>query len=537
VADYATQTFVDDDGSATTGTVLTKAIMDHIEAGIADAASHHRIGLFASMPAAAAANKNWLWIATDTDGSGGLYLSDGSTWSKVLTPIDGQFGDGSDGSWTALTTPTNVLANPDAEGSVSGWSGFFTGGGSGSGPNRVSDAGAGSGSFAFELSETSATGAGVLLMYPAGIASFTGSVRNVVAGQVVEFSGQMKAQAGTFTSLKLTARWLDASGNLLTGGEVDVTGAIQNSPVVGTWYSLSGTLIAPAGAAFAGLEVIGTFGGSGSYTMRVDNLASRPLMPGTTRSGATYTLTRDVYFTDLTVNSGVTVKANGYRLYCRGKLSGAGTISHNGAAGSGVTGGTGAGDGSVKGGWGSGGAGGNGAANGAASLTAPGLGHGGSGGGGGAGTSFTGGASTGPTTPDGGVRRALPELINPFVWRTSGSPGAAPIGGGGAGGGGGGATGGTGGGGGGAGGVLIIVAHVIAGTVALQAKGGDGAAATTNGGGGGGGGGGAIHLLYADKSGWTGTTDVSGGAAGAKNGTGTIGTAGSAGNVIQLAAA
>jgi hypothetical protein len=860
--DYTTQTFVDDDGSGTTGTVITKAIMDHIEAGILDAAAHNRIGALSSRPAAAAANKNWLWIATDTDGTGGLYISDGSAWTKmpvgaitaintrfgtggllrssvannaefrsnynaetdrlidtslpswlihlglgdlmmmlraaptvgspsfvevqrvdgtgqvtmagtahrfgvggelragsagvavfsqnynsvtdrcidtskpawrmlldsgsdvmywqrapatagspawvtvmalngsiiqpslpvrfgtggnlqsptadnakvmsnydpvsdrlidtskaawqmvagtasdvfsvwrapatagspvwvqVLSydsannlrfgfggnlnsftqsyilassnynsatdrlidtakpawameldgrsgqdqlrlrraaptagspvwtkglyidsalrvrdqngmPLDstpGFFGDGNDGAWTAQVTPTNVLANPDAEADASGWAGFFTGGGAGAGPTRVADVSFGS-SFAFELSETGATGAGVLLMYPPGTASFVGSAQNVVPGQVVDFSGQVKAQAGTFTSLKLTARWLRADGSLIS--EVDVSGAIQNTPVVGTVYSISGSQIAPAGAAYAGVEVVGSFAGAGSYTMRVDNMASRPLMPGSTRSGAVYTLTRDVYFTNLTVNSGVSINANGYRVFVSGTLTGVGSsfIIANGAAGSGRNGGAGSPPGSVLGGFGGGGAGGNGAANGAGSLTVPKVGGGGGGGSGGAGSNgFTGGGSTTPTAITGNIRRSAADMIFPIALDLPVT--MVGIGGGGAGGGGGGSStaGATGGGGGGSGGVLIVAARILAGTIGFSALGGDGAAGTNNGGGGGGGGGGLIHLLYGDKATWTGTTNVSGGAAGAGNGTGSAGGAGSAGNVVQLAA-
>src|SRR5437868_3731822 len=161
---------------------------------------------------------------------------------QARTP--GYFGDGSDGAWTALSSPANVLANSDMNASgVVGWGGFFTGGGAGSGPTQVTDAGFAGGKAA-EVAVAGATGAGVELLYPPGLASFVGSAQNVVPGQVVEFAGQVKAQAGAFTSLKLTARWLKADGSLIS--EVDVTGAIQNAPVVGTVYSLSGTLVAPA---------------------------------------------------------------------------------------------------------------------------------------------------------------------------------------------------------------------------------------------------------------------------------------------------
>lgn len=449
---------------------------------------------------------------------------------QARTP--GYFGDGSDGAWVAQTTPTNVMANPNPDVNTTGWGGFFTGGGAGSGPNRVSDA-AFINSLAFELSTTGATGAGVLLQYPTSTAAFTGSASNVVPGQVVDFSALVKAQAGAFTSIKLTARWLKADGSLIT--EADVPGTVQAAPVVGTQYFLAGSLTAPANAAYAGVEVIGSFSGAGSYTMRTGSLSSRPLMPGTTRSGAVYTLTRDAYFTDLTVATGVTIVCAGYRLYARGTLTGAGTISANGGNAAANTAGSGAAHGSVHGSYpgGSGGAiNGNGSPIGTQGWS---LGHGGlTGGVGGASGARTGGNASGVALPTGGIRRAVPELASGQVYDVSAGPDV--LGGGGGSGGGAGSTTAVGGGGGGAGGLLIVLARILTGTLAFEAKGGNGAQGGTNAGGGGGGAGGAIHLIYGDKSGWTGTTNVSAGTAGAANGTGAAGGAGKDGNVIQLAA-
>ncbi|MDQ1584496.1 MAG: hypothetical protein QOF36_2550 [Microbacteriaceae bacterium] len=493
--------------------------------------SQHNIrsGLLSARSAAGASNKG-LYAATDD----ALWANlDGSKYTRIAATGAGFFGDGSDGAWTAQVTPTNVLANPDAESNTTGWAGFFTGGGAGSGPTRVSDAGAGSGSFAFELSNATASGAGILLMYPGGLSSFIGG-QNVVPGQVVDFSGQMKAQAGTFTSLKLVARWLKADGTLIS--EVDVTGAVQNSPVVGTWYSLSGSLTAPPLAAYAGLEAMASFGGAGSYTMRADNLASRPIMPGATRSGSVYTLTRDVYFTDLTVNTGVSIVSAGYKVFVKNTLSGAGTISANGGNGgtpSTQSGGTGAAPGSVHGGY-PGGAGGaiNGNGN-PVGTQGWSTGHGGTGGTGGASGVRTGGNPSATTPPSGGIRRSLPELVSGVVHDLF--SGIELLGGGGGSGGGAGSTTAVGGGGGGAGGLLIVVARTLAGTLAFEAKGGNGAQGGANAGGGGAGGGGAIHLLYGDNSGWTGTTSVVAGAVGAANGTGAAGVAGTAGVAIALA--
>lgn len=76
MADYTQQTWVDETGSGT-GTTFTKARMDTIEAGVKDAAEHHKKGTLAARPAAAAGNKNWFYTATDF---GIVFLSDGTQW-------------------------------------------------------------------------------------------------------------------------------------------------------------------------------------------------------------------------------------------------------------------------------------------------------------------------------------------------------------------------------------------------------------------------------------------------------------------------
>lgn len=101
--------------------------------------------------------------------------------------------------------------------------------------------------------------------------------------------------------------------------------------------------------------------------------------------------------------------------------------------------------------------------------------------------------------------------------------------------------GGGGGGSGGSGGAIVLAARVITGTTNIVAtgiagaNGGNGGGTNAGGGAGGNGGsGGWITLIYRDKSGWSGTYDVSGGGAGTGGtgiGTGSNGTNGSSGNV------
>lgn len=81
MSDYTPQTWVDDDGSGTVGTVLSAARLNNLEAGVRDAAQDSKQrGTLASRPAASAANKNWLWV-NSADGS--LTYSDGSGWYSV----------------------------------------------------------------------------------------------------------------------------------------------------------------------------------------------------------------------------------------------------------------------------------------------------------------------------------------------------------------------------------------------------------------------------------------------------------------------
>jgi hypothetical protein len=99
------------------------------------------------------------------------------------------------------------------------------------------------------------------------------------------------------------------------------------------------------------------------------------------------------------------------------------------------------------------------------------------------------------------------------------------------GGGGGGGVNGTGGGGGGGGGWMVVAAKELAGAGSITSAGGAGADGTDTGGGGGGGGGGIVIVLYGVKTGTT-TITAAGGAAGAATGTGFAGGAGADGVVI-----
>ena len=256
----------------------------------------------------------------------------------------------------------------------------------------------------------------------------------------------------------------------------------------------------------------------------------------------TYTLIRDIYPSNLTINQGITLITAGYRIFCKNTLTNNGIIHNNGNSASGITAGTGALGGFFK-------AGGNGA--------------------GGIPTTAGGAVGSAPTAPTAntlvgnyGGRGACGRLnigqyvgvANPtanmtipsnavggrkIVSSTSAWSGPYQIGAGAfyqltpsVGGCGGSksalGTNATSGGGGGGGGVMFISAYNLTGTGSYQCKGGNGgngvAGTTGNVSGGGGGGAGGIIVVYTPPAVWSamaGYFSVLGGTGGTTNYTGT----------------
>jgi hypothetical protein len=255
------------------------------------------------------------------------------------------------------------------------------------------------------------------------------------------------------------------------------------------------------------------------------------------KSGSVYTLTNDVYATNFTVGTGVTLNTQGFRIFALGAFTNNGTIQNNGSAGLAAVSGTNAraggtgGPGVVYAAGQGGGAGGNNAV-GVAPAAFTGA-HGGSGGAGSAGGANAGGAGGAASAPFGGIRRLASEIMGAVVASYFGSAASQYLAGGAGGGGGGSAVAGTAGGsGGGGGGVVGISCGYFDNSLGtIRANGGDGgASAIANVGRGGGGGGGAIHIIYGDLQSF-GTLLVNGGAAG-----GAGAAAGSAGNIIKVPA-
>lgn len=265
------------------------------------------------------------------------------------------------------------------------------------------------------------------------------------------------------------------------------------------------------------------------------------------RTASTYTLTRDLYANNLTINTGVTLLPNGYYIYVCGTLTTLGTGSISAAGGNGANGycdatapfscptsftPAGAGGGNA---WGAGGYAGGGGSDGT-NTNAGGTGAtitrglvlscGGGGGGSGAGVRNDGtvcrgnnGSGTGGFGGGGNGGRGGCAVL-------SGGPASCtvatyPI---------------AGGIGGGGGGIVVIYTNTLTHAGSITARGGNGGNSITDvsqTGAGGGGGGGVIILVYKTKSG-AGTITVAGGSAGTGGCGGTPALAGSAGTLIEM---
>jgi len=253
-----------------------------------------------------------------------------------------------------------------------------------------------------------------------------------------------------------------------------------------------------------------------------------------TISSGTTTLSRDMYYNSLVVDSGATLAPAGYRIFVRKFAIINGTVQRNGVSATSFTGASALANGTL----GSSSAGGTGnLANGAAgSALGSGVGvAGGAGGTGASGSGGLGGTVTAVSATQGGsqIVQAAPYnilgVIAVSTTRFNSSSG---------GGGGGGDSTNRGGGGGSGAGLVLISARHLSGSGSINAIGGAGFTPTTgNCGGGGGGGGGVIVLLTGNDTTLTSLTlSVAGGTPGSGVGTGTAGAAGTAGRIILVPA-
>ena len=245
------------------------------------------------------------------------------------------------------------------------------------------------------------------------------------------------------------------------------------------------------------------------------------------------TLVRDMYYQNLTINPGVTVFTNGFRIFAAGTLTNNGIIDRNGSNAVLGTGGVALAVGTVGAAVG-GGTGGTSAAGTVGTASANAL--GGTAGAGGAGGSTAGGAGgavTLVTLANGNIevlnvaRQAMVarDLANTIITGGAGAGGAGGAG-----------VGFQGGGGGGGGGINVVIAKNLVGTGTIRANGGNGADAVgANAGGGGAGGGGVLAIVTENDTTLTSLSfQVNAGASGTGNGTGGNGNPGSVGRIFKV---
>ena len=299
-----------------------------------------------------------------------------------------------------------------------------------------------------------------------------------------------------------------------------------------------------------GMELFGD--GSDGY-VTADGVST---VPGFTLSGSTYTATRDTFFVDLTVNAGITLNTQNYRVFGRGTLTNNGHISCDGNSATSSTGSSSRSPGSLTSG-GSGGNGGSvGSTNGSNGQTASSGqayvgGAGGIGGAGvygpGGGSSSTGGSGStvGLAGTAGNYRSLIAALSGVAFGIASGSPSLTALGGGGGGGGGYGDDGtginaSNGGGGGAGGGVMALLFYNIVNNGVISVDGGDGAppqiatgTGSANAGAGAGGGGGMMWLFHCGMSG-TGTVTANKGQPGSGGTISPVAQTGNQGHIIEV---
>lgn len=450
-------------------------------------------------------------------GSGVLSLADSEIYARV-TPIS------TSGFTGTLLTGSNVIAS----------TGNWQGGTTTPTPQQI-------------------TAPGGLLISAAGASGTFGSlldVTNTTTGPTQAPVGLVAANAAErLLGLRVTGDtqsrlYFDSNGEAHWGPGGSTTqdttlyrSAASTLKTDGTFNAVTAVQVNANPLGFAGI-----FGNGSDGAITFDGTTTP--VAGATLSGSTYTMTRDIQATSVTVNGGVTavtVKTSSsqgtFRIFCQGTVTVASnaTITAAGNAASGSTAGAALASGSLVGGR-AGGAGGTGVSGGGANGANASFGV--AGGAGGAGTS--GGFGSGGTVTFSGTIAVTNILITPVPVLAGivGYGGSSPQIGAGAGGGGGGsdASSNAGGGGGGGGGIVAILAYAVVNNGTITAAGGAGANGTGGNAGGGGGGSGGLILIYT-LSAWTaGTTNVSGGGKGLKatGGTGSDGNNGGTGNVLNV---
>lgn len=345
----------------------------------------------------------------------------------------------------------------------------------------------------------------------------TFKISSSIGGSAINTSG---TQSGIHTVTRTTPRAVSENDSKMpTQGQKDAMAGTGGTP------SPTNRFITEEGT-FS----LNTFGDGSDGAAVLDGTNTYAFL---SKAGSIYTMTRDIYCTDLTINSGSFLKPSGFRIFVKGTFSGSGTIQYNGSNGGNASGMTGGAAGAALSTTGffkniAGTAGSNGAlANGVASTaTAGGNANPSIGASGSAGSRGGGRADAPNTTPTAGAKTSpsfrfpvLKSLVIPCIDVTNTGTIAQILGSAGSSGGSGGhgytysglygnvsGDAGGGGGAGSTGGTIFLVCKVYAGTVTFEATGGNGGNGvnnTANGGGGGGGAGaagGVVVVVYGSKT-------------------------------------
>lgn len=332
----------------------------------------------------------------------------------------------------------------------------------------------------------------------------------------------------TFDTTTLT---LNGKFNMTGTGSLNVSSTISSSNYIG-----SGQISSSATAIPGGYISRFIFGDGSDGTAILDATAS---VAWASLASTTYTMTRDAYLENLTVNAGVTVKINNWLPYVRGTLTNNGTIESTGNDASGGTAGAAV---TAAGTWncttGAGGVG--------VSINSIGNGGSGSGGnslGGGGGNGGAAGANAGG---GGNTSAAMSSILSNhrtinllYIRRALGNVSVNGSGGGGSGGAiniAGASTATSGGGGSGAP-TCGIAANILINNNIIRSRGGNGgnavSAGTASAGGGGGGSGGLVYVV-ANVVQVSGTITSIGGSGGNGSNGGATGSVGTGGTIILL---
>jgi len=375
-------------------------------------------------------------------------------------------------------------------------------------------------------------------------------LRNNVTNKIVlkadgtaNFAGAITVGDGTTTSGSITLSHFATGGDTyISGGTITASAwTAQNGFIIGIDDSDSDKFKAYFGDSTTGYQWDWNVTAANVLTVNGSALTNNNIFGDgsdgdVTISGDT-TITRDMYYNNLTINSTKTLNPGGYRIFVKNTLTNNGIISTNGnfgedgaaAAPANPPGGA-ALSAAYLGASGAGGTGGGGApSTGAAggSLTSS-LGAAGGAGGNAANAGGAGGTVTPPPSTSGSFS-VLPmtTILYDYIvgLRITG----------GAGGGGGGRDGGADEGGGGGSGalVMLIVTRFLVNEGVISANGGAGGDGYGVAAGGGGGGGANIYLIYSKKTG-AGTITANGGVKGTGAGGRPDGTDGSAASIIEL---